>query len=154
MSIHRNINYMSVYDLKNSQLQSTKPKHSENFAITKSVTALTHIDPNCRPATMPCCPALLPRPSHLPVGSLGVFVLEAASGDGWCFHSENLFPEVMLAWVDRCSAYRPAAALARGHERVCDHITMKLCSLMFSSRLLRCDMVSQTLQTHNVSGKV
>lgn len=52
--------------------------------------------------------------SHPTSHPLGVFVLEAASGDGCCFHSEISLPEVALARVDRCGAYRPAA-LAGGH---------------------------------------
>lgn len=54
----------------------------------------------------------------------------------------------MLARADRCSMRRPAATLARGHEPLCDHITVKHHGLMFSSRWLHRDVISQTPQGH------
>lgn len=138
------------------------------WSQSQSVTSPTIPDPNCMPVAQallprPCCSALLPQTPQLPLGTLGVFALEAASGDGWCFHSER-WGNAVLNWLlqhvqtSNNSGWKPAA--------LCDHITMKLCSLMFSSRKLHSDMDSLrvylqsernyllTNQAHNVPGRV
>lgn len=71
--------------------------------LYKNVAALTSLTQTTTPPSLLPCQrphvlwSLLPprpvlsQPPHLPLGALGVFVLEAASGDGWCFHSKISF---------------------------------------------------------------
>lgn len=138
--------------------------HAETSAASPKVW---HLPPSLiqtvRQLPRPCCPALLPRTPQLPLGSQGVFAREAASGDGWCFHSER-WGNAVLNWLlqhvqtSYNSGWKPAA--------LCDHITVKLCSLMFSSRKLHSDTDSLHVylqsdrdylrmnQVHNVPGTV